>query len=84
LNDTENAWQTVAPSPLPYKPEFPLPKELTIEDIEHLLIAFTDAASRAVRAGFKIIEIHAAHGYLINSFLSPLTNKRTDNYGPLF
>jgi 2,4-dienoyl-CoA reductase-like NADH-dependent reductase (Old Yellow Enzyme family) len=84
LNDVENAWQTVAPSALPYKPEFPLPKELTIEDIEHLLIAFTDAASRAVRAGFKIIEIHAAHGYLINSFLSPLTNKRTDNYGGSF
>jgi 2,4-dienoyl-CoA reductase-like NADH-dependent reductase (Old Yellow Enzyme family) len=84
LNDTENAWQTVAPSPLPYKPAFPLPKELTIEDIEHLLIAFTDAASRAVRAGFKIIEIHAAHGYLINSFLSPLTNKRADSYGGSF
>ena len=84
LSDTENAWQTVASSPLPYKPEFPLPKELTIEDIEHLLIAFTDAASRALRAGFKIIEIHAAHGYLINSFLSPLTNKRTDNYGRSF
>lgn len=80
----EGAWQTLAPSPLAYHDKEPLPKEMTIEDIKQLVRDFTDAAKRSFEAGFKVIEIHAAHGYLLNEFLSPLSNLRTDEYGGNF
>lgn len=70
-----------APSPIPFSDRYPTPKEMSIEQIQAFISDFKKAAIRAQKAGFDVIEIHAAHGYLINSFLSPLTNKRTDVYG---
>jgi 2,4-dienoyl-CoA reductase-like NADH-dependent reductase (Old Yellow Enzyme family) len=61
-----------------------VPREMTKEDIKKVIIDFRDAARRALDAGFKVIEIHAAHGYLLNSFLSPLSNQRRDEYGGEF
>ena len=84
LEENEDAWETIAPSAIAYKDGEPLPKEMTKEDIKKLIDDFSAAAERAVRAGFKIFEIHAAHGYLIHEFLSPLSNKRTDEYGSSF
>lgn len=80
----KTAWQTFAPSNIPYAATDPLPKEMTIAEIKQCITDFENAAKRSVDAGFKVIEIHAAHGYLINEFLSPLSNKRTDEYGGSF
>ncbi len=71
----------VAPSPLAFNKNFPVPHELSISEIEEIALKFGQAAKRAVQAGFDFIEVHAAHGYLISEFLSPLTNKRKDEYG---
>lgn len=84
LSGQEDAWQTWAPSPVPFSAGEPAPKEMTITDIEQLINDFEAATKRALKAGYKVIEIHAAHGYLINEFLSPLSNKRTDDYGGSF
>ncbi len=73
--------EIIAPSPLPFDEKMATPKEMTKADIEDTIQAFQHAARRAKEAGFDVIEIHAAHGYLINEFLSPLTNQRTDEYG---
>ncbi|MFD1706346.1 NADPH dehydrogenase NamA [Siminovitchia sediminis] len=73
--------EIVAPSAIPYDEETKKPKEMSILDIEETVKAFGKAAIRAKQAGFDIIEIHGAHGYLINQFLSPLSNHRTDEYG---
>lgn len=70
----------LAPSPIVIRPNMPEPKEMTAEDISRVVRAFTDAAVRAQKAGFDGVEIHAAHGYLLNQFYSPLTNHRTDEY----
>ncbi|MFS0672745.1 NADPH dehydrogenase NamA [Ornithinibacillus sp. 179-J 7C1 HS] len=70
-----------APSPLRFNEKYQEPSELDISGIKRIIHAFGDAAKRAADAGFDMVEIHAAHGYLINQFLSPLTNKRTDEYG---
>ena len=78
---SEGGWQTVAPSPIPFKPEDPAPAELTKSEIRAIVEAFAAAARRAVAAGFQVVEIHGAHGYLIGEFLSPLANHRTDEYG---
>jgi len=78
------AWQTVAPSSIPFEPSELAPHELTKVEIEELTQHFKDSASRAKQAGFKVLEIHAAHGYLIHQFLSPLSNTRTDEYGGSF
>ena len=84
LVNSAEAWQTLAPSNIPYAPTDPLPKEMTIAEIKQCIIDFEKAAQRSIDAGFKVIEIHGAHGYLINEFLSPLSNKRTDEYGGSF
>ncbi|ETS87687.1 hypothetical protein PFICI_01515 [Pestalotiopsis fici W106-1] len=77
----DNVW---APTPGKFSDGFPEPREMTKEDIAAVVQAFGDAAKRAVDAGFDVIEIHGAHGYLINAFMSPLSNKRTDEYGGSF
>lgn len=84
LMPANGGWKTVAPSPIPFDPTEDMPRELTANEIEKLIFDFRQAAKRALKAGFKIIEIHAAHGYLIHEFLSPLTNLRTDEYGGSF
>jgi NADPH2 dehydrogenase len=73
--------EIIAPSALAFDGEYKQPKAMTIEEISATITAFKHAAARAKQAGFDVIEIHAAHGYLINQFLSPLTNKREDEYG---
>lgn len=70
-----------APSAVPFNESLKTPTEMTLEDIETTIEAFKNGARRAKEADFDIIELHAAHGYLINQFLSPLANKRTDDYG---
>ncbi|WP_332033860.1 NADH:flavin oxidoreductase/NADH oxidase, partial [Kaistella sp.] len=80
----EEGWETVAPSPIPYEAAERIPHELSKEEIETLVQRFKEAAKRAIDAGFDLIELHAAHGYLIHQFLSPLSNTRTDAYGGSF
>jgi 2,4-dienoyl-CoA reductase-like NADH-dependent reductase (Old Yellow Enzyme family) len=84
LKEDEGAWQTVAPSAIAFKDGEPVPKEMTKEDIEKVLSDFRQATLRSLEAGFRVIEIHAAHGYLIHEFLSPLSNQRKDEYGGSF
>ena len=84
LTEEEGAWQTLAPSAVPFTPLEPSPKEMTREDIQQFKTDFDHAVQRATRAGYAVIEIHAAHGYLLNEFLSPLSNKRNDEYGGSF
>ncbi|UVC11285.1 NADH:flavin oxidoreductase/NADH oxidase [Rhizobium sp. TH2] len=77
-------WQPIAPSPVihsPTAPGFREPREMTIEDIKRFKTSFVEAVFRAEKAGFDVVEIHSAHGYLLNQFLSPLANKRQDEYG---
>ncbi|GAB3942789.1 NADH:flavin oxidoreductase/NADH oxidase [Spirosoma harenae] len=84
LPTEERGWQTVAPSAIPFQESEPAPLALTPEGIQKVLADFQSAAQRAVTAGFQVAEIHAAHGYLIHQFLSPLSNQRTDEYGGSF
>jgi 2,4-dienoyl-CoA reductase-like NADH-dependent reductase (Old Yellow Enzyme family) len=78
---SSEAWQQVAPSAVSFWPNGPVPDALTIDDLAKLRDTFVEAARRAVRIGFELIEVHAAHGYLMHAFLSPLSNTRTDQYG---
>jgi 2,4-dienoyl-CoA reductase-like NADH-dependent reductase (Old Yellow Enzyme family) len=71
----------VAPSPIPFFENEDAPEELTVPEIRRIASAFAAAARRAVEAGFRVLEIHAAHGYLLHEFLSPLSNQRDDEYG---
>ena len=80
----EPAWQTIGPSAIPINDSSPVPKEMTIEDINRVKEDFKNAAIRANIAGFDIIEIHGAHGYLLHSFFSPISNMRNDQYGGNF
>ena len=80
-SDHQNGWQCVGPSPIAVGDGFPAPTELSVEDIKRVVSDFVDAAKRSVDCGFKVIELHGAHGYLMNSFLSPLSNQRSDEYG---
>lgn len=81
---SEGGWQTVGPMAEPFLPEWATPRALTEAEIPSIVQAFRSAAVRALRAGFDVIELHAAHGYLLNQFQSPLTNRRTDKYGGAF
>ncbi|GAB3299254.1 NADH:flavin oxidoreductase/NADH oxidase [Hymenobacter tenuis] len=82
--ETGGGWQTVAPSALPFTPEEPAPKEMSLADIQGVVDAFRIGTRRALEAGFEVIELHAAHGYLLHEFMSPLSNHRTDAYGGFF
>jgi 2,4-dienoyl-CoA reductase-like NADH-dependent reductase (Old Yellow Enzyme family) len=81
LSEQNGGWPTVAPSPIPFSKDSVQPQELDQHGIASIIDAFKKAAIRALKAGFKILEIHAAHGYLLHEFLSPISNHRTDNYG---
>lgn len=84
LKDDEGGWEVVGPSPVPFNPEWRNPHELTISEIKEIQEKFRVATQRAIKAGFKWMELHAAHGYLLNSFYSPLSNFRKDEYGGSF
>ena len=84
LPDEPFGWLPVAPSPIPYDEGYAVPHELEIEEIQTIRTAFITAAKRALEAGFEWLEIHAAHGYLLHSFYSPLSNQRADLYGGSF
>jgi 2,4-dienoyl-CoA reductase-like NADH-dependent reductase (Old Yellow Enzyme family) len=85
VQEKDGGWRpTFAPSPLPFSPGDIVPTELDRAGIARIVRAFADASRRALEAGAKVIEIHAAHGYLLHSFLSPLSNQRTDEYGGSF
>ncbi|MDI5968942.1 NADH:flavin oxidoreductase/NADH oxidase [Streptomyces sp. SL13] len=77
-------WTALAPSAVPFNDDFPAPDEMTTEQIRAVVGQFADSARRALAAGFKVVELHGAHGYLINEFLSPHSNHRTDSYGGPF
>jgi 2,4-dienoyl-CoA reductase-like NADH-dependent reductase (Old Yellow Enzyme family) len=81
LRTTESPWETVAPSGLAFGEGWHTPREATGEDMRTLVDAFAAAAQRALRVGFDVVELHAAHGYLLHQFLSPVSNQRTDAYG---
>jgi 2,4-dienoyl-CoA reductase-like NADH-dependent reductase (Old Yellow Enzyme family) len=82
--DEQGGWTPVAPSAIPFHESYRHPVELTKDQIKDLVKAFADAAIRADKAGVDVVELHGAHGYLIHSFLSPISNVRTDEYGGSF
>jgi 2,4-dienoyl-CoA reductase-like NADH-dependent reductase (Old Yellow Enzyme family) len=84
LPESEGGWRTVAPSPIPFRPADGVPRGLSSTEIAGVIESFAAAARRAVKAGFKLIEIHGAHGYLLNEFMTPLANQRSDQYGGSF
>jgi len=84
LSTSEGGWQNVAPSAIPLTEGTIAPHELTLDEIEKIVDDFKQATLRSVEVGYDVIEIHAAHGYLIHEFLSPLSNQRNDNYGGSF
>ena len=84
VSDNEGGWRPVGPSPIPFDNNSVTPKELSVSEIKDLEIKFADSAKRSENAGFKCIELHMAHGYLVHEFLSPISNKRQDNYGGSF
>lgn len=80
----EHPWKVIAPSAIPFGENYPAPKEMDQTDIDQVAAQFEAAARRSQAAGFQVVEIHMAHGYLLHEFLSPLANKRTDEYGGSF
>ena len=84
LTEAEGGWPIVAPSAIPYDDGCIVPTALTEEGIQEVTAAFVQAAGRALLAGFQVAEVHAAHGYLLHQFLSPLSNRRSDGYGGSF
>jgi len=84
LTPAEDAWPTIGPSALPFGPGWHTPAAMTEDDMARVNAAFTDAAKRSLRVGFDAIELHFAHGYLLHSFVSPLSNKRNDAFGGSF
>lgn len=81
LSEDEGGWQVVAPSAVPYDEKSGTPQELSKQQISEITRAFADAAARAIDAGYRVIELHFAHGYLACQFMSPLSNRREDEYG---
>jgi 2,4-dienoyl-CoA reductase-like NADH-dependent reductase (Old Yellow Enzyme family) len=81
LTPERGGWTTVAPSPLPFDAGWPMPEPLDQDGIDEVLAAFRRAVAMARDAGFEVVELHAAHGYLAHQFLSPLSNARNDGYG---
>lgn len=79
--ESEGGWPTFAPSALAFDANHTTPKAMSLDDIQAVTTAFVEAARRALKAGFKVVEVHAAHGYLLHQFLSPLSNQREDTYG---
>jgi 2,4-dienoyl-CoA reductase-like NADH-dependent reductase (Old Yellow Enzyme family) len=84
LDEQNGGWQTVAPGNIPFLAGERAPEQLSWEGIQKVISGFASAAGRALAAGFRVIEIHSAHGYLLHEFLSPLSNNRTDEYGGSF
>lgn len=84
LKFEDGGWQSIAPSAIPFNEGGSVPEAMTLIEIKKCIDNFQQAALRAKKAGFKVIELHAAHGYLINEFLSPISNNRTDEYGGSF
>ncbi len=84
LKAEQGAWTPVAPSAIPFDKGYATPKELTVDEIDQVVLDFRRGAERALAAGFEVAEIHAAHGYLLHEFLSPLSNTRKDLYGGSF
>lgn len=80
----DGGWRPIGPSATSFSPGYATPREMTVSEIHEVRDAFVRAAQRAYHAGFRVIEIHAAHGYLLHEFLSPLSNERTDGYGGAF
>jgi len=81
VQEDAGGWQPVAPSALPFGPGSPQPVELGVTDLERIAAQFEASARRALKAGFQVVEVHMAHGYLLHQFLSPLSNKRDDAFG---
>ncbi|MGC8493730.1 MAG: NADH:flavin oxidoreductase/NADH oxidase [Syntrophobacteraceae bacterium] len=81
LSEAEGGWKPLAPSPVAFDEESQTPREITREEIEELSSQFLSAARYSLEAGFEVLEIHMAHGYLLHEFLSPLSNRRTDEFG---
>ncbi len=79
--ESKGGWKPVAPSVIPFSEAYAMPVALDEKGIQRVVKSFADAAGRALQAGFQVIEIHSAHGYLLHEFLSPISNKRTDSYG---
>lgn len=77
----EDPWETIAPSAVPVGDGWAVPRAMSVDDIETVQAAFVESARLALAAGFEVLEVHGAHGYLINSFLSPIANQRNDGYG---
>jgi 2,4-dienoyl-CoA reductase-like NADH-dependent reductase (Old Yellow Enzyme family) len=84
IPEGKGGWKPVAPSAIPFDANATVPEELSVEGIQRVVAKFREAADRALHAGFEVVEIHAAHGYLLNEFLSPISNHRTDDYGGTF
>jgi 2,4-dienoyl-CoA reductase-like NADH-dependent reductase (Old Yellow Enzyme family) len=81
LTPEQGGWQTIGPSPIPFDAASPAPREMTRRDIDEVVAQFVTSARLSLDAGFEVAEVHAAHGYLLHEFLSPLSNHRTDDYG---
>lgn len=84
VSDADGGWTPIAPSPIAFTDTYRAPRAMERADIDRVVTAFADAAERSLAAGFDLIELHAAHGYLLHQFLSPLSNQRTDEYGGSF
>ena len=81
IDEGPHSWETIAPSAIPFREGERAPREMTLADIDDVVAQFVRGAKLALRAGFRVIELHAAHGYLLHEFLSPLVNQRSDEYG---
>ncbi|UCH47008.1 MAG: NADH:flavin oxidoreductase/NADH oxidase [Betaproteobacteria bacterium] len=81
LGPDEDPWSTLGPSALPFAPSWPAPRAMSADDLSNVKRQFVDAAMRATRIGFDVVELHAGHGYLLHEFVSPIANQREDDYG---